>query len=210
MSRYRQRRQPHAAGDPREPGFTLVEVVVSLAILSLILLATVSALRTFANTQKSLDRVSGRMDEVRSVSRFLRESLEAAVTGETGSGGLTLGASESQPAYFRASAESAEWKSAMSFGERYGGVFIVRVAREGDDLVLRWREPITLVRRTGWEEAPSKVLVSGVQHFEVAVRPEFGLDWEDEWVRQVPPAVVRFRIRARDRFWPELIVQVQR
>ena len=41
---------------PRSRGFTLVEVMVSLAVLSLILLATVSALRTFANTQGSLER----------------------------------------------------------------------------------------------------------------------------------------------------------
>ena len=68
-------------------GFTLVEVVVALTILSLIMLATVTALRTLANTQGTLERVTARIDEVRTVSGFLRDLMEAAVVGEGGSGG---------------------------------------------------------------------------------------------------------------------------
>ncbi len=196
----------------REPrgGFTLVEVVVSLAVLSLILLATVSALRTFANTQSSLDRLNGRMDELRSVSRFLRESLESAVPGQAGDNRLTLGGSNAQPAHFLAAQEALEWKAAVMFGENYGGVLILRVAREADDVVLRWREP-TLVRRDlTWEDMPSKVLIRSVEYFQVSVRPEFQADWVTNWDAAQPPAVVRLQVRTRERFWPELIVPVQR
>ena len=58
-------------------GFTLVEVVVALTILSLIMLATVTGLRTLANTQGTLERVTARIDEVRTVSGFLRDLMEA-------------------------------------------------------------------------------------------------------------------------------------
>jgi general secretion pathway protein J len=136
--------------------------------------------------------------------------VEAAVTGDSGSGGLTLGGSDSQPAYFRASAQAVEWKSAVLFGENYGGVFILRVAREGDDVVLRWREPGNQLRPMPWEDTPSKVLVSAVEEFQVALRPEFRGAWVTGWDQFEPPAVVRFRIQTRGRFWPELIVQVQR
>lgn len=192
-------------------GFTLVEVVVSLAVLSLILLATVSALRTFANTQASLDRLNERLDEVRSVSRFLRESLESAVAGQAGESRLTLGGSNAEPAHFLAAAEALEWKSAVMFGENYGGVFILRVAREADDVVLRWREPSIIGRDLTWEDMPSKVLIQAVEYFQVSVRPEFRADWVTGWeLTQPPPAVVRLQIRTRGRFWPELIVPVQR
>ena len=74
--------------DSASRGFTLIEVVVSLAILSLVLLGTVTGLRTLGNTQVSLERVTQRADEVRTVSAFLRDLMEAAVVG-SGSGGLT-------------------------------------------------------------------------------------------------------------------------
>ena len=72
-------------------GFTLVEVMVSITVLSMILLATVTALRTFGNTQQSLQHMTHRVDEVRSVSGFLRAAIESATIAEDASGGLALG-----------------------------------------------------------------------------------------------------------------------
>jgi general secretion pathway protein J len=86
--------------DSASRGFTLIEVVVSLAILSLVLLGTVTGLRTLGNTHVSLERVTQRADEVRTVSAFLRDLMESAVVG-SGSGGLTLGGGSSAASYFR-------------------------------------------------------------------------------------------------------------
>ena len=85
--------------DSASRGFTLIEVVVSLAILSLVLLGTVTGLRTLGNTQVSLERVTQRADEVRTVSAFLRDLMESAVVG-SGSGGLTLAEAVVQPRIF--------------------------------------------------------------------------------------------------------------
>ena len=51
-------------------GFTLVEVMVALAIFSLVMLATVTGFRTLSNTAATIDRMTDRIDEVRSVSAF--------------------------------------------------------------------------------------------------------------------------------------------
>ena len=48
-------------------GFTLVEVVVALSILSLVMLTTITGLRTLANTQGALDRLTNRVDQVLSL-----------------------------------------------------------------------------------------------------------------------------------------------
>jgi general secretion pathway protein J len=194
----------------RPAGFTLVEVVVALAVLSLILLATVSALRTFANTQESIDRVVTRLDEVRTVSSFLRDSLDSAIVGDVSTGGLTLGGSETPPAYFRGDRNSLEWKSAVLFGEGYGGVYLMRVALEGNDLVLRWREPSGINRRKNWASAQSKVLLADVEQFQLAFRRDYVRGWENNWRRSDPPVSVRLNIRSRERNWPELIMQVRR
>ena len=60
---------PNVTGPPthtsRQRGFTLVEVMVALTILSLVMLATVTGLRTLANTQVAIERMTSRVDEVR-------------------------------------------------------------------------------------------------------------------------------------------------
>ena len=113
----------------RQPGFTLVEVVVALSILALIMLATVTGLRTLARTQVALERVTERVDEVRTVSTFLRSTFESAILASQG-GRLSLGGTRAGKNYFELTRDSVAWKSTVLFGESYGGSYLVRVARE--------------------------------------------------------------------------------
>lgn len=192
-------------------GFTLVEVVVATAVLSLLLLATVTALRTFGNTQLALERKTARVDEIRSVSGFLRDLMESTVVGGD-SGGLTLGAGSAGATYFKLYEQGVEWKSTVLFGEAFGGTHIVRVAKEGDQLVLRWSEPS--VKGQGpedWSSMPSRPLVADVEEFGIAVRREYNTDWIGEWREpRIAPALVRLQIKSAGRYWPDLIMQVQR
>ena len=126
----------------RSGGFTLIEVVVALTILSLVMLATVTGLRTLANTQVAIERMTSRIDEVRSVSSFLRDTFETIVVG-TGAdlGGLSLGGSGvGSTTFFHVSPDAVEYKSIVLFGESFGGSYLLRVAKEGDELMLRWLE----------------------------------------------------------------------
>ena len=194
-------------------GFTLVEVVVALGVLSLILLATVSALRTFANTQVSLDRVIGRVDEVRTLSSFLREMLEGTVTGSVRAGGLGLGGGGgSGLAYFEGSEKSLAWKAPALFGEAYGGTMLMRLVKEDSALKLYWQDPPSNNEPVIWDNKNSRVLLANVEEFAVSFRPEYELDWQPgQWDSDSgAPALVRLSIKASGRFWPELILRVQR
>lgn len=197
-------------------GFTLVEVVVALGILSLIMLATVTALRTFANTQGSIDRLTTRIDEMRTVSSFVRDLLETASTGGGGGGGGGLGlgmgggAGAAGSAYFEGSASSVEWKAPVQFGESYGGTYIVQVAREKDSLTLRWQEPPGNGVAVEWTDSASRLLVENVDEFAVSYRANFRAPWQSEWKESGSPALVKLVLKASGRFWPELIMQVQR
>ena len=192
-------------------GFTLVEVVVATAVLSLLLLATVSALRTLGNTQAALERQTSRVDEVRSVSGFLRDLMESAVMGSDG-GGLTLGGGSRSSTYFRVFEQGVEWKTSILFGEAYGGTHIVRVAMESGQLVMRWSEPeANGLPPDDWEGTPARTLVRDVEEFAVAVREEFDGEWSDRWLEErQAPALVRMQVKAAGRFWPDLIMRVQR
>lgn len=198
----------------RSDGFTLVEAVVALALLSLLMTTVLAALRAFGNTQESLEIVAGRTDEVRAVSNFLRESLEATVAGSDGGGALSFGGGAEDGArelsYFVGAETGFEWKARMVFGETYGGTFLVRVAREEDRLVLLWQRPPKSELLPNWEEAMSRLLVDDLQEFEVAYRGSLASDWQGQWLEEESPELVRVSIRANDRYWPELVMVVQR
>jgi general secretion pathway protein J len=190
-------------------GFTLVEVVVALSILSLLMLAVISALRTFGNTQASLEKLTDRVDQMRTVSGFLRDTLQSAVVG-TRASSLSLGGIPPESSYFNGDSSSLEWKAPILFGEGYGGTFLVRVGREQDRLVLRWQEPTRDDEDIEWDDTPSRDLLQGVEEFSVSYRAEFGEPWQKQWHEQNSPALVRMGIKAAGRYWPDLILQVQR
>jgi general secretion pathway protein J len=194
-----------------ERAFTLVEVMVALTILALVLMTTVTALRTLGNTQSSIERTTDRVDEVRSVSTFLRELLESAVIARD-SGEFSLGGGGDDASYFRHGEDFLEWESIILFGERYGGSHLVRVAKEGPQLVLRWQDPPVDGKPLDWMEMPSRVIVEQLDELTVATRQEFDKDWSDRASveDELAPALVRLRIKAAGRYWPDLIAQVQR
>lgn len=198
---------------PKSRGFTLVEVMVSLAVLSLILLATVSALRTFANTQGSLERKIARVDEIRSVSSFLRDALQANVSGTSeNSGSLALGGGKDQSAFFRGTGRSVEWKAPMIFGEGHGGVFLVRLAQEEDQLTLRWQDPPKNDEdvEPDWRGTPHRVVIDNIEEFGIAYRLEYDEGWRENIFLEEPPVMLRLVIKSSGRYWPDLVASVNR
>ena len=202
-------------GGHRSRGFTLVEAVVALAVLSLLMTTVLAALRAFGNTQESLEVATGRTDEMRAVSSFLRESLEAAVVGAGGAGGdLSFGGGDEGDSrelpHFKGDEKGLEWKARMVFGENYGGTFLVRVAREEDRLVFRWLRPPASTESVAWEGQPERVLIPRLQELLLAYRGPPGSEWQPTWEERGSPELVRLTVKANDRYWPELIMAVQR
>ena len=194
----------------QQRGFTLVEVMVALTILTLVLLGTVTGMRTLGNTQASIERVTARVDEIRTLSQFLRDLMESAVIG--GSGGLTLGGGVLEATHFRLGTGYIEWKTNLLFGEAYGGVHIVRIAQEEEALVLRWLPPDEIqVDDEKWQDAPAKALLVDLEEFSMAAKNEFWGEWQEDWQETaIAPALVRLQIKTAGRYWPDLIMAVQK
>lgn len=197
-------------------GFTLVEVIVSIAILSLILLATVSGLRTLGNTAGTIQTMTNRIDEIRSVSAFLRDAFEnSVVNGRTASpGGISFGGQSrnAEPTtFFRIAENSVEWRSKVLFGEAYGGNYFLRLTRQDQRLLLQWQEPGDSYEPGDWLLAPSREVLANIDLFEVWHRLESYDNWtQGEFVSDdSQPSHVKLIIRADQRFWPELIMAVR-
>ncbi|MEO0436641.1 MAG: prepilin-type N-terminal cleavage/methylation domain-containing protein [Pseudomonadota bacterium] len=188
-------------------GFTLVEVLVGISILSLVLLATVSGLRTLASTQISLSAVAARNDELRTVGSFLRDALEATTVG-SGSGGLSLGGGGNEEAIFEVGSGYLLWAARVRIGDGVGGHYVIRVAQEDGSLVMRWQRRIPSRELQPWNNAAARTLVDNLEEFSVSYRRNPGGEWLGEWDRRGAPGWVRMRIKASSRYWPDLIVTV--
>jgi general secretion pathway protein J len=192
----------------RQYGFTLVEVMVALTILSLVMLATVTALRTLANTQAAIERMTDRVDEVRSVSGFLRDALESSIIGSNTSG-LSIGGGRSDATFFEINRDSLAWKSTVLFGEGFGGSHLLRIGREEDRLVLRWQEPTWSGIPVDWNTVASRTLVDDLDEFKLSFRGDFTSPWTEDWHSRKLPALVRLQVRSAGRYWPDLIISLR-
>jgi general secretion pathway protein J len=53
--------------------------------------------------------------------------------------------------------------------------------------------------------------VDDIEVFSLAVKEEFWLDWQQDWQESATsPALVRLQLKSAGRFWPDLVMQVQR
>lgn len=191
-------------------GFTLVEVMVALTILSLVMLATVSGFRTLATTQTTLDRTINRIDEIRTVSNFLRQVFESAIIGQD-LGGLSLGGTGgSSKAFFDMDRSAVVMKSVVMMGEGFGGTQVVRVAQEGSAIVLRWSQNEFKADDKRWQQYPSRELVGDVEEFELSSRSQSKEPWQPQWKDNGAPDAIRVVLKAHGRYFPELIIPVQR
>lgn len=195
-------------------GFTLLEVTISLVILSMILLATSTALRTFANSKGAVDAVVERADNVRLVSAFLRRTLGAAMpvvsTDQSALGGPFDDSTTFDRNYgvaFSGARNSVVWVAPFTGGTTLGGVHMLRLAREDDQLVLRWVPWRGPAGRAAWASAPRHVVMEDVETFTLAYRPAFGEAWVSRWEGEANnPVAVSVSLQAGGRFMPEIIV----
>lgn len=187
----------------RAQGFTLIEVVVALTILSLIVLATLTAMRTLGQTQAKLEARADNTARLRAVSDFLRRNLEQAQP--------VLLFQFGQPAgrYFEGTNEELTWAAPMPIPGMQGGLASVKMRlNEDKQLVLLVRDGVDF---TPWGDETAYVLANFVTELDIGYRASRWDDWVGEWpLAEYPPSHVRINIRVGERYWPELIVAIPR
>lgn len=194
----------------RPRGFTLLEVMVALTLLSMIMVATITALRTLANTKTSVAQVTNRVDEIRVISEFLRNTIGAAMpVVRVGSAAEDFLDGDAYGTYFTGDTTRLMWVSPLVAGADMGGAFIMQLALVEDRLELKWHPYQSDVLAVNWNELEPRVLLQSVDDFQVGYLAAYGGDWLDLWAgAQRNPAAVRISIRSGGRYWPELVIRL--
>lgn len=203
-------RPPH--GTHASSGFTLTEMLVSLAILSLAAVMLLGGVNAAGAFQARTDRSTAELDEVAAAQRLLRSRIErlSAVTRSDSSEALVdaIG-DEGTLTFFGPPLARAEpdalWRYRI-------------VATATGELMLYWanglddRHDFVTKETVGWQ--PIRLL-DGVGRLVINYYGDDpqgpGRRWQTSWNRRPqPPDLIRIRVafrRGDQRIWPDLIVR---
>ena len=186
----------------RQAGMTLVEVTVASVIFAMIMLAVVTAMRTFGQSYERLQQTTAQTSQKREVDRFLRQALRDALP-ESG--------------YFGGAAGWLKWVAPIDRVGSAGGLQHLKLESRGQDLMLhfapfdRFGDPQD---EPDWgAHVQSVALHGGLEQFRVAYRVRPDLDWTntpeakgDNVPEGTLPWAVQLQIAAVGQEWPPIIV----
>lgn len=190
-------------------GFTLVELLIVLVLLSLITLALASAMRTAAQTEERVDARLDRIDNLRIASNFLRAVL-GRVSAQKRVGILEPGSSQH---YFMGAASEVRWIGVMPARYGAGGRYHFRLhLAENQTLALQYIPWLDSPVQPNWSVAPSTSLATGVislsiQYEDASNEPaQWGAPWA---ILDRMPARIAINLQTVYGAWPELVVPLR-
>ncbi len=194
-------------------GFTLVEMLVAMTLLSLLVLAMGSALRATAQTEERVDQRLSRNDELRVTSGFL-QSVLGRVSGLRRTGITSV---DESPYLLRADSKELVWVGVMP--ARYGAAgrqfFRLSQANSGSSaaLLLQFMPMDEPVLPGDWEGATTEVLVRDLTNFSLQYqdagqdKPEWQSAWESK--ERLPTHVLVSLATRSSGVWPPLVVAMR-
>lgn len=192
-------------------GFTLLEVLVVMSLLSLVMLAMGSALRTTAQTEERIDQKLLRADEMRVANDFLRGILGRISAQKT----TALVPAGQSPFLFEGRSAEVTWIGIMPARYGVGGRYYFRLGLEkrgvSPALVLRflpWQTGIA----PDWTQAQTYTLVEnivslGIQYQAANADPQ---NWTAQWSSiEALPQRVMLSLQVPSGAWPDVVVTMR-
>ena len=194
-------------------GFTLVELLVVMALLSLLMLGLASAMSTVSQTQERVDARLDRMDHQRVSVAFLRSVLGQASAIRRQAGLRKQGESE---LFFEGGPQGMRWLGIMPARFGMGGRTHFQLSVEGDALVLRfapWQGPDVM---PDWGQSQSYVIDRGVTAFALRYQnAKLGVaHWQPQWGPEKDnekelPSAVQIELQAASGVWPMMVIAMR-
>ncbi len=160
-----------AAGSParlKMAGFTLLELLVVMSLMSLLILAMASALRTTSQTSERVEIALTRSDDLRIVSGFLRSTVGRISVQRRGYP-LKEGANQF---FFEGEESQLMWAGVMPAGYAASGRSLMRLRQDVSDqgapaLILQYLPWAGAAVEPDWTQASNHVLLSGVTALQI-------------------------------------------
>ena len=202
-------------------GFTLVEVLIALVLLSIRMLSLTSAMRAMGQTGDSVERRASDADQYRTTVFFLRDVLSRVSAREFHALQAAPGAGlDASRIFFDGQPNSLAWIGVMPARFGVGGRHYLRLAMEGGgsgeaQLVLRYAPWSGAPEFADWGGAQAQVMATRVSALGLRYqRPDTG-----EWLSAWPPPDLPFGVRVpsaiemvvaqEGRPWPLIIAASQ-
>jgi general secretion pathway protein J len=197
-------------------GFTLVELLVTILLLSLLMAGVYAGLTTAGKSVTSGEALIDRSNRVRVAQEFLRRQLRGALALN-----YQIESTTGETRMFEGENDTARFVSSMPGYLSNGGAYVqtlwLRSARGGRELVFAFRMLNGYEADAGDDsERDPVVLIEGIESggFEYRGIDENGKmsDWKDRWENpSMLPAAVRLKLRMTEgsRYvWPDVEVAV--
>jgi len=210
-----------ATGLPaRQRGFTLLELLVVMTLLSLLMTGLISALRTMAQTESKIDQRLARLDEIRVARAFLQQTLQRVSSAKVDAPGAT----GKSVIAFAATADSLRWVGIMPARPDLGGRYFFQLALEDDAagraLVLRFSPWKPDEFFTDWAKAESRTLVQGISQLTIQAQglvvagssaaQTWPVGWQSGWpVTDALPEQLNLGLVDAHGEWPTWVVPVR-
>lgn len=193
-------------------GFTLLELLVVLTLISVLMLAMGSALSTIAKTEERIDQRLLRADNYRVAAGFLRTSL-GRVSARKISGVVKEG---STPYLFTGTEEAVQWIGIMPARYGAGGRSFFRLAVEDQrgvaSLVIRYAPWVDASEFPDWSQMQAHVLVAGVTSFALAYEDAKNTpaEWTPAWLKADRlPHRIRMTLQTVSGPWPDMVIPLR-
>lgn len=197
----------------RQRGFTLLEILLALALLAFVMLGVWGAMRGAARVTRSADAVMAQGEAVRTVQQFLRRYIGAA-----GPQPFVM-ADGTAARMFRGDATSIEYVAPLPMQSGHAGLYIqtVSLQKEGADMSLRLDYRPYTEQQSANGQPVEHVLLTDLRggKFEYLAAAAFGKPpaWRGDWqATNGLPLAVRIHLnpawRTRVGF-PDMVIPVR-
>ena len=194
----------YARGHRRHRGFTLIEVIIALVLVSVVLLGMMSALRTLGQTAGRLAERSAADEQLRGVSALLRSSL-----GVMEAPPKTAAAAAGRRPILIGRADAIEWVGLFPARFGTGGMhrFALFVEPGAEpELILRFAPLPALGEAPKWDLVAPAVRIGPVTALSIRYQDDKGR-WIEEWDQPDRlPARLRLQVVTPTGIWPDLVV----
>jgi len=197
----------------RQQGFTLVELLVAMVLLSMLTLGLASVMSTVSQTQERVDARLDRMDHLRVSVGFLRSVMGQASGVRRLAGIRKQGESE---LFFQGGSQGMRWLGIMPARFGAGGRTHFQLSVEGDALVLRFAPWQGQDVEPDWGQSQSYVLDRGVTAFALRYQnARLGVaHWQPQWGPEKDndkelPSAVQIEVQTDRGPWPLTIIAMR-